>query len=376
MIIGREIYIIPLVLSLVFSNHSFAGNHCEDSEGVDKRLCEKMEQILVNAETTNELLGEVPGITDQQKAANKKVIERAKKAHGRTKPEEFKNLARKKNKSCFIAEAKVFDELLQEEVYQGDGDGVCQPSERSQDLCQEVVGDGVGNDDGFCIAQGRPNEREVCLEVCYTEEDEESEQLGEDLAEGLDDIITLQESANASLEEFSISQKQNLIAAQIESEEISAFSAAACDPGGKVFERKIDNGYLWASLVAKIAMENIADSAWVVCNQDVAGFNSSSACLVSVLIKLVFVGQYEMLANADGNRTGERIDFTQECVTELSSNIGELKSGQEETDALLKDVQDGVLKLEQQVIRLEELTQQVQSLLLTPQGQRPGYQGK
>ena len=126
---------------------------------------------------------------------------------------------------------------------------------------------------------------------------------------------------------------------------------------------------MWASLIAKLTMETVADVSDKFCNQDVLGNNAATACAVIVVGKAAAVDTWEVLDQIDGNRDSDAIDTSYDCLHELNTSVGE-------SNDALQTIETKVDSLDQQVKALQQQLVEVMTLLNTPQGQRPGFPAK
>ena len=98
--------------------------------------------------------------------------DRLEKEKGRLQADDFRLLTKKKETSCQIMEA----------VYE---DGICGPGED----CAEVIGDGIGNDDGICHPKNG-KKREVCAQICDDEASlQDEENIDKDLSTELEGVF-------------------------------------------------------------------------------------------------------------------------------------------------------------------------------------------
>ncbi len=95
-------------------------------------------------------------------------LEGLKKARGnmdrsknRLKPDDFHLMAKKKATACQWVESS-------EPGAQHNDDGICIPDPPDNEDCAEVIGDGIGNDDGICRPR-KGKKREVCVQICDEE---------------------------------------------------------------------------------------------------------------------------------------------------------------------------------------------------------------
>ena len=155
-------------------------NNCRDCPDQSERLKCKFDSMAEEGKKTMQLLQDVPGLlTPAQSSGMTKARERLDREKNRLKPEDFKMMAKKKSANCQLVEAS------------GNGDGICDP--KAGETCVEVVGDGIGDDDGICWPM-TGKKREVCAQICDQEAIVLDEEAMDDDAvaelEGMYDTIT------------------------------------------------------------------------------------------------------------------------------------------------------------------------------------------
>lgn len=99
-----------------------------------------------------------------------------------------------------------------------------------------------------------------------------------------------------------------------------------------------------------------------VCQQDAAGFNASTACIVFSVLEGTSRAIDGLVTTVDGNFTSAKVDATFECVRQLQTASGDQQ-------AQLDD-------LERRLDEVKVLLEEVKVLLSTPQGQREGFPAK
>lgn len=327
-----------------------AQSDCRQND-LGERLSCKLERAAAQQAEAAVMLSEFPEVPEEQKMALMNQTSRGMNAHARSSPGQLKQLARDNSKACEIAE--LMDGS-------GDGDGVCEGNEN----CEELIGDGIGDDDGICKTKGKPTEREVCIEFCAAEADPEDDdqfdmKLGKDVEEGIDDVLVLQDSANRMIAKaLAHRASQQTLAIAYESEEVNGDPDPCALPPDRNFDRP-NEAFVASAMYANIAAEGIADGFWVGCSQDVAGFNTSSACIVTTIIKVGASAVAETLNFIDGNHDSDGIDATWDCVQKLKTELFELDQQMGQISGDLDEIKSGV--------------DTIQQLLATPQGRRDGF---
>lgn len=319
---------------------------CNDSDLGERIKC-KFGNVLSQQEETAGMLNQMSEIPDAQKTALENQKERNMRVLGRSDAADFKQLAKKKDPQCQVAEDPNGN---------GDHDGICKGNED----CLEVIGDQIGDDVQPCRRTGNPHDREVCVQMCDAEavasepDNFDESGRGNDLEEELDQATEQYEVLNQMLGQV-VAMKASL---PLSLTGVTACSAAL--PG------RTNDTVMWASLIAKLAMETIADVSDKFCNQDVLGNNAATACAVVVILKAAAVDTWEVLDEIDGNKDSDVIDTSFECLKELNTSVGD---GNAAIDSIEAKVDD----LGQQVMSLQQKLDEVMVLLLTPPGRRSGY---
>ena len=264
----------------------------------------------------------------------------------------FKGLGRKQNTNCHLQEA---DPKLA--GHEGNGDGVCTTRGGMKETCAEVIGDGVGDDDGIC----QTNRKEVCVEVCDSPVNDEDD-------DNFDDATTADvEMAFTDLESALVDTNREMSAAVKAHAE--ARLASQISPAG-------DNTCLqvgpWSTIVtaalvqSKTVSEYAFDLCSALCGNDLAGFNCFAACsgpatakfILGLLVNLS--NQLEEVARKDG------YEIQYSCQGATSNKVDSLNVKAGNTDGKVDELQRKVDALN---VRIDE----IKELLNTPQGRRPDF---
>ena len=317
----------------------------------------------------------------------KRSHDRSKKANLRTDGKNFKSFGKKKAGTCDLAE------------YAGDGDGICEPGEK----CLEALGDGIGNDDSICKLTGK--NKEVCVEICEGSdvmEDDTDTELLTDMEKNYDDITMNLRAANDLMESNGgqiVSMAGPLLA--------SYEPADACKTSVDWFSY---GRVLTMTIMKQVAVgvRGIADISDKGCNQDAAGFNTASVCMV---LEGAATTMALVVETTDGifSLVKWGIDSSsQQCISSLSADLQETKAKLVAIDATSSssNTQLGSVATDIQYLKnkADSLTTAVNSLsgsvtavqrqlndlngamnakfsevnvlLSTPQGQRPAFPTK
>jgi hypothetical protein len=160
------------------------------AEWINERIDCKQENVNSQVFDMVEQLDDSDLFTDAQIERIRSGCERAERARNRNRESgSYNQFGRSGKTACFIKEI-IGDGI-------GDDDGFCITKGNPQDreACEEIIGDGIGDDDGICVTRGMNHED--CVVVCDSEMagsnneiDEESvadtEQELEDLAASLE----------------------------------------------------------------------------------------------------------------------------------------------------------------------------------------------
>ena len=118
-----------------------------------------------------------------------------------------------------------------------------------------------------------------------------------------------------------------------------------------------------------VVQETITDIGKDACQQDAAGFNGSTACIVLDILLGVQKGITTFVTTVNDNYTSAKVDATFDCVsalkTESDGQGAQLDALEIKIDALGDDVAD-----------MKTMIDELRSLLLMPQGQRDGFPAK
>jgi len=308
--------------------------------------------------------------------------DRAERARLRThKGKGFTRLARKQKVSqgCYIKEINT-DGI-------GNDNDIC--GDEKVELkggCEELTGDGVGDDLPPCINTGPPKDREVCLEVCeqvnnLDEEDDENfdAEAAADVEQSLDESTALLEELDTELE-----AKIGVVRAlagfnRLSPAELHTQNACASLVLGRL-PSEIQGFALGFSNTME-AGHNVCDS---VMNLDILGNNASAACSVTAIIAGVAKVVLEAMELIDDNVSGMELEAGLKCLEQTDGKIAAISTKVNGTasqvDGIVKDVADlkttvGALQTQlSNVAALMELRfRAVETLLNTPQGRRPEF---
>jgi hypothetical protein len=332
---------------------------CDQEESGERIKC-KTQNVLDQQEASVEMMLDFPGMSEAQMERLNKQVGRGRNSESRTPGTDFKDLTKKRASKCHIVPLDPNDE-----------DGIC----RGNEDCKEVIGDGIGDDDGVCQTKGKPSEREVCEEICdqeaitdprnFDDDPEEAGSLGADVEEGLDDATAEYVEFNENLEQEMLrlasirAVTQNLVAAD-----------DACELA--LLGRPSDT-VVFGAITAATTLETIAEQFNPVCQLDVAGFNSAPVCIVFETLS----GIAELIANGFtfevGSVDSAHIDNTFECVKGLDAANDAIQGDLETVKNDLATVKSELSVVQSRLDEVQEALMTTIELLNTPQGRREDF---
>lgn len=321
---------------------------------------------VIDFEKMRRELGRASVFTDAQMDHLMSARERAQSAKNRSHAAKaFLGPARKqkaRNEDCYVMEI----------IGDNKGDDI-QPCEKDED-CSEVLGDGIGDDNGICKIKGNPNQREVCIEICQQplldDEDAYDPDAAADTEQGLEELEIALNDATSEV-------KSAMARMQSQHAERPASGADECT----MFEFGLfpGSGVLQTTQIVK----NVADAAFnscsVVCNQDVFGWNCEAACVVFAVISGIANSVNDGFAVRDGSNGSEQLDRVAKCTQQLNTDLGALTASSGDTEAAVAEinlkVDDLAKQIESLMLFVQEQFAVVEGHLCVPQGQRECFQG-
>jgi hypothetical protein len=336
------------------------------TENVNVSLFEYIDTVI-DYDKLRKAMGRDPVFTDAQMDQMLAGRDRAQAAKNRShQAKAFRGTAKKQkgeDEDCYTSEI----------IGDNRGDDV-QPCEAGEE-CEEVIGDGIGNDDGKCKLKG--NNREVCVQVCQqpllTDADTYDPNQAFDTEQGLEELDAALIDANEKTR-WAMDKMQtayNHWQAEGSTDECGAYQ----------FDLFPASWVLQVSQVAKNASGAAFNGCSVVCNQDAFGWNCEAACLVFAIIDGILNGVHDAFDLIDGANGSAQLDQVARCTTQLDTEIGGISAAVDGNAAALDAVED---QLEDVTTRLTALTVQIDALtammmqrfntvdgyLCVPQGQR------
>lgn len=381
MVVGRPLFRAPFLKSLVpFLSLPLLAmlapvppalaapipDACDQQDSGERLKC-RFGNIVSQQQATAGMITFMPDVPEVQKQGFMKQVQRNGRSHGRASAEDFKQLTRKSKSTCQIAEV-IGDGM-------GDDDGVCTGNED----CVEVAGDQIGDDDGICRPRNGRN-RETCVEICDSEavnsdpanfdDDPAGDSTGRDIEEQLDDITDQYVELNDMLE-----QDMQLRAAA----GVLADSGDAC---ATVIAAR-SNTNLFAFLVGLADGTRIgADIAERFCDQSVLGNNAAAICSVIEGIAGAARVAATIFQFGDADIDSQTIDASHECLKSLQASVGDsndslasLQSQVNQLQTQLNDVESQIGNLRGMVSQVQGQVAEVRTLVTLPLGQRENFPG-
>ncbi|MGE5893432.1 MAG: hypothetical protein ACM34I_05205 [bacterium] len=265
-------------------------------------VLEEQDRIITNLELN---FGQVVPTENFERL--KKANNRAKNSKDRMNAKQFKSLGKKNAETCDLVE------------WEGDGDGICEPGEK----CEEVIGDNIGDDVQPCKLKG--NKKEVCVEICTggsedTLEDDTDPLYLADVEQSYDDVTNSLDAANDILESNG---------PQIASMAVSLLTASEPADACKASADWLAYADILTITIMKqvqVGLRGIADIAERGCDQTGAGFNCATCCIilegaaaVSALVTETTDGIFNLIEWGVDNSK-------QSCMSSISADLQELKA--------------------------------------------------
>ena len=299
--------------------------------------------------------------SDRQKKQFQDMRDQVRNEAGRTPPEDFKQMGKKRELACRVRE--ILGDVAEEDDKNGNGecddnercigneDGTCDQDERGKGGCAEVLNDGIGDDDGICETKGRFDE--TCIELCdvdltLAQGDETNVDRGkaEDMEQSLEDATAVVEDASLEVAAALKARKRAMasLASACDRSTLSACDYLECVMlAERSYPANVIEGMVGGALGAKIIADACRDGAkWDRIS------NYAALCAIPGLIQSGFQIAAVVLENSDDSSTSERVDAIGNCVQESGAMVQAIK----------------------------EAMQEVIQLLETPPGRRPGYPAK
>lgn len=318
-----------------------AKRECEteipDKTKFNERIACRAENATVALESLIDTAEFAPALTPRQLAHLKAAKDRVNKARQRSQElESFKQLTKRASGACFVVECTDPSKCKT-----GNGDGVCQKGED----CLEVLGDQIGDDVQPCKKTGKKSEREVCVEMCDVEDEENFDGgTAEDVEGALEDLSDLVEEADADL---SIRVR---IWAQARTDSRAA-AASQCDD---IFSKMSIADY--ATLQGLQAGAHAAELAHLICEsvgeQSVLGSNAAAVCAVTAGIAGALQAVFDGLSLEADNVDGENMEQLAKCVEELDDDLSNITGKLDMLSGSVESIGDGIEQHDEDIKKL------------------------
>ncbi len=316
-------------------------NKCMGCTDKSERIKCKFDRMADEGKKMLEALEGVPDLfTPAQLHGIGKAKERMEREKGRLKPDDFKNLTKKRSANCQLVE------------YSGDGDGVCDPK---TEQCAEVIGDGIGDDNGICDPM-KGKKREVCVQICDEEAILVDESAMDDNSvaelEGMYDTLTghAEEVAETIPETAALLHALSEVTTEDPCELQTALQRYTHDAYKKA---------RWAAVGSRAA----TDVAERFCDQAIwaffGSFSGSAVCAATEGVALAMNTWWGVINTNEATLDALTLDATIACASQAAS-------GANQTGTLIQNVQtalDNALAQSAEILRL----------IRTPPGQREDY---
>lgn len=336
---------VSLILILGTAGSVFSKQNCNEmhpkmpkKENLGKRMQCKFQnshEALMNAAETLTGPDAPPVLSETQKMAIKNASKRAMVAADDPENEIFfKGLGRSKkvkpvmveyeDPDCFgecDMDTQAFcDDICEDPLPENDDEGrICTGNE----ICAEVIGDGLGDDDGHCVQKGGKNKREPCVESLDPEllaedpDNFDAQKEGEDMEELLDDATNLAEELDTELTLAVESYWARVSAAG----SVNGNDAPCLGISDKALDRTHSYTALQAALQIANALEMGANICAVAAGQVIFGTNALAACSVFWASSGVATAIADGMELRDDAQTGDAVNDTAACVEFLADKL-------------------------------------------------------
>jgi len=260
--------------------------------------------------------------TAEQKNQIRNIKEHVSNETGRTPPQDFKQMGKKRDLTCHTREI-VGDGI-------GDEDGICTGNEP----CAEVVDDGIGDDDGICVDKGKY--KEACVQICdpdlvMAEGDETNVDRGraDDMEQALDDVTAVLDESGQAVS--TVMRVRSMQAA------CDQATMSNCEYLGCLVKngRTLTSDSIEALVGAASAARLLADSIKDIMKWDKL-FNCAAVAAISEGIASAVNIAAVTMEVVDDCQTGERIDLLALCIQENGNKAKQVEASLTEIAKLLQ----------------------------------------
>jgi len=394
------------------------GDDCDDPDHGKKIKC-KSEQLMVEVCSTSALAAQDDVGLFAQSARDElgNLCEYGTVAVAAADPEEFKSVGLRRHargivlaytgpdrsdptqepcedpsdQDCFLGKGYKSDD---------DGDGICnprgkvdaaapeyeqvvdpdphgrKPKQLYKEWCAEALGDGIGDEDGFCEIQGNGNTKylEPCLEVSAIDAVEEQEENYDvDKLQALEGALDAQTGTLRANNAALAALMEELRVQREISGELLTGNAEQCldllntggggNPVGRI-------PYPATAVVMGLAIgaEGVYDSIDSTSEQTVLGMNASTASVVFAVAKAATSITWQELELADDTVTGARLDNAVQCLEYLGAQLDDIANGVNEANAKI----DHLVEHRRVHLQVVELKEKREFLVSATEAGRPG----
>ena len=251
-----------------------------------------------------------------------------------------------------------------------------QPNQLYSEWCAEALGDGIGDEDGFCEIQGKGKTKflEPCLEVTGVGAlDEQEENFNSDKLIAFENALDAQTGTLRARNAAMVQGMEELRAQRALSTEL----LAGGDPGQCLQMAHTEYGdrpefwHLEGALLGGITLEGLYNQCDSAMNEDVLGFNGSIACVVLATAKSVANLAGEPFELLDDSISGARLDNAVMCLEYLGENLDDITNGVNEANAMI----DHVVEHRRAHLQVVELKEKSEFLVSATEAGRPSQPG-
>lgn len=319
------------------------GGDCSECPTKGEKLKCKFDAMIEEGKKTIDELQKPPYdilLPPAQVEGLKKIKENLQHGKMRLQTDDFHLLTKKKETTCQLVESSEVGATHND-------DGVCDP--KNED-CAEVIGDGIGDDDGICWPL-KGKKREVCVQICDEEatlqdesnvDDEKSDELeaiydnltehSKEVNEGLPQAAVMILSAQATIDPYD--------PCQIDAQGLSRTSALL---------RSLARG-------AAVGARGGADISERLCDQVAFGFSCGACCAPGEAIAGALQAASTAIEMIEETINSATIDAALNCVAAM-------KQTAEENNGMITEIQSNLVQVQAEQAEIIRL-------LKTPLGQR------
>ncbi len=271
---------------------------------------------------------------------------------------------------------------LEDELGAGPDDHGKKPNQLYKEWCAEALGDGIGDEDGFCEIQGKGQTKflEPCLEVTGIDAVEEQEEnFDVEKLQALEDTLDAHTGTLRANNAALAAVMQELRVQREISRELLTGGAEQClnllndglgppNPLGR-----IPYPATAATMGLAVAAEAFYDSIDATSEETVLGMNASTASIVGAVAKAALSLTWMQLELADDTVTGVRLDNAVQCLEYLGAQLDDIANGVNEANAKIDHVVEH-RRVHLQVVELKEKREFLVSATEAGRPSQPGHE--